>query len=186
MSTKRVLTLAFLRPTLDDPFMNRLTGRVSRHNVCHVELHFDLLNQCFSIIYGEHASLRFKNLSNPNYELVSISVTAHQYENCLNFCKSMSQKKLDFDDHAMYRSFLCPGCCERRSSDVGKTFCSKIITEALQHAGVPGFVDLNPAVMTPSRLMDVAMDSPFKICNSVPYKCQAMINTGVVTLNTQC
>jgi len=185
MSFQRVLTLAFLRPTAEDPFLNRMTGILSSHNVCHVELHFDTINQCFSIVYGEHAGLRLKNLSNPNYELVSISVTTQQYENCLQFCRLASQWQLEFDDPAMYRSYFCPGCCEPSSSAAGRTFCSKIITEALQHAGIPDFINLNPAVMTPSRLMQVALRSPCRLCSSVPFKCNAMIQSGVVAVNYQ-
>lgn len=180
MSSKRVLTLAFLRPAEGDPCLNVWTGKVSRHNVCHVELYFETVNQCFSIIYGETAHLRFKNLSNPQYELVSMSVTAHQYENCLNFCRIATQWNLEFDDPAMYRSFFCPPCCERPSQAAKRTFCSKIITEALQHAQIQDFVNLDPARMTPSRLMDVAVRSPSKVCNSVPFKVNAMVVAGQI------
>ena len=66
----RTLTLAFVRVTPRDHWRNRLTAAVSRHKVCHVELHFESTNQCFSILWGETAGLRCKSLANPHYELV--------------------------------------------------------------------------------------------------------------------
>lgn len=63
--------------------------------------------------------------------------------------------------------------------DSGYTFCSKVITEALQFAGLPEVERLTPACATPSRLMDAVSGSHRRTCNSVPYKRNEMLTKGV-------
>ena len=166
----RTLTFAFNVPVPGDPWLNRATAWISRHPVCHVELFFETVNQCFSIMLGEPAGLRIRNLSNPNYRILSITVSQQEYETCLSFCQSATNWGLTFDDHAMLRSVYAPGCCEPTSQAAGKTFCSKIITEALQYAGIPEFEHLNPALTTPSRLYQTISCSPRLVCSTVPFK----------------
>ena len=48
-ASQRTITLAFVHPGPDDPFMNRFVANVSKHKLCHVELHFESVNQAFSI-----------------------------------------------------------------------------------------------------------------------------------------
>jgi len=50
---------------------------------------------------------------------------------------------------------------------VGKTFCSKIITEALQFAGSPEVRHLSPSAVTPSRLYEAVKDSERRVCHAV-------------------
>ena len=52
-ASHRVLTLAFLRPSEQDHWVNRLSARVSAHPFCHVELFFESVQQCFSVMWGE-------------------------------------------------------------------------------------------------------------------------------------
>ena len=80
---QRVLTLGFLRPSPDDHWVNTLSARASSHPFCHVELYFESLQQSFSIMWGESAGFRAKNLSNPNYTLISLMVSAKEYDACL-------------------------------------------------------------------------------------------------------
>lgn len=177
---QRILTVAFLRPVAEDHWVNRLTGRVSRHPFCHAELFFESLNLCFSIVWGETAGFRFKNLSNPNYSLVSLGVSSQEYDSCLEYCRSSSNHMLQFDDRGMWRSWFpsCLSCtmCDGSSQQRGVTFCSKVITEALQFAGVGETHALLPAATTPSSLYQVLHASPRVICSGVPYKRQAMQN----------
>ena len=175
----RTLSFAFNVPTSDDPALNRLTAWISRHPVCHVELFFETVNQCFSIMMGEPAGLRTRNLSNPNYKILSITVSQSEYDTCLSFCQSASTWGLAFDDHAMFRSIYAPGCCEPSSQAAGKTFCSKIVTEALQYANIPEFEHLNPALTTPSRLYQAVSCSPRLVCSSVPFKRELLARSGV-------
>ena len=174
MSGKYVLSLAFVSPTPDDHWLNRLTAWASRHPFYHVELHLETVDKCFSIQFGDTARLRTKSMANPNYRIVSLSVSSHEYENCLQFCQAAETWDLGFDDPGMYRSWYGTGCCESSSQMVGRTFCSKIITEALQYGHVPEVEHLNPALATPSRLYAAVASSPRVVCSSVPFKRESL------------
>ena len=175
---QRMLTLAFLQPAPEDHWVNRLAARVSAFPFCHVELYFESIQQSFSIMWGETAGFRTKNLSNPNYTLISLSVSAREYDTCLEFCRTTASQGLVFDDRGMWSSWFTPvfACCqEPTSQQKGSTFCSKIILEALQFAGLPEIERLHPSVATPSRIYARIHQSPRIACNSVPYKRQAFL-----------
>ena len=174
------LNIAFMVPTEHDDWVNRLTARVSQHPFCHTEIHFESINQCFSISTVENAGLRAKSLGNPQYRILSLGVTAPEYNSCLSFCQAASTWNLQLDEMAMWRSYYGPGCCELDSRRAGKTFCSKIIAEALQYAGVREAENLNPAITTPSRLYEALHRSPRVVCASVPYKRRALAQTTVL------
>ena len=174
------LNVAFMQADETDHWLNRLTASVSKHPYCHVEIHFDSTNQCFSIVAGELAALRSKSLGNPNYRIVSLGVSAAEYQGCLSFCEAATTWGLSLDDHAMVRSYYGCGCCEPSSRMAGQTFCSKIVAEALQYGGVPEVERLNPATTTPSRLYDAIHRSPRVVCASVPYKRGALAHAATV------
>lgn len=159
--------------------MNRLTSRVSAHPFCHVELFFESLNQCFSIEWGETAGFRPKSLGNPNYQLVSLSVSSREYDTCLEFCRATASQMLSFDNLAMWRSWFPPvltcTLCDQSSQQKGRTFCSKIITEALQFAGVAEVKHILPASTTPSTLYQSVCASNRVICSGVPFKRQSLM-----------
>jgi len=178
--TTHTLNVAFMVPTEQDDWVNRLTARASKHPVCHTEIHFETVNQCFSVSTVENAGLRAKSLGNPQYRIVSLGVTAGEYAACLSFCQAATTWDLPLDEMAMWRSYYAPGCCELDSRRAGKTFCSKIVTEALQYAGVSEVAHLNPAITTPSRLYEALYRSPRIICASVPYKRRAMAQAPVL------
>ncbi len=179
---QKILTVAFLRPAPEDHWMNRLTARASMHPFCHVELFFESLNLCFSIEWNERAGFRFKNLSNPNYHLVSLCVSAREYDACLDFCKSAATQHLLFDNLAMWRAWFPTALtctpCDPSSQHKGRTFCTKIITESLQFAGLGEVERLLPASTTPSSLYHAVVGSPRKICSGVPFKRQALMQLG--------
>lgn len=163
----RMLTLGFLRPPPGDILENRLTAAVSPHGICHAELVFEN-GVAFSIIQEEEvASLRQRTLSNPRYETVTLSVPAAEYHACLSFCKTAHNARLTFDSFGMYLCTVHPGCMQRSSLELGKTFCSKIITEALSHAGAAEVEGLNPSATTPSSLYAAVRASPRRMCHSV-------------------
>lgn len=174
------LSIAFMSPGEGDHWLNRLTARVSRHPLCHAEIHFETTNQCFSIVSGELASIRAKSLGNPNYRIVSLCVTASEYNACLSFCQTAANWELSFDELGMWRSYCGCGCCEPNSRQAGKTFCSKIVTEALQFAGLHEVQHLNPAITTPSRLYEAIHKSQRIVCASVPYKRGVLARTAFV------
>jgi hypothetical protein len=176
---QRVLTLGFLQPSPDDHWVNTLSARASSHPFCHVELYFESLQQSFSIMWGESAGFRAKNLSNPNYTLISLMVSAKEYDACLTYCLSAAKHELAFDSSGMWGSYFAPvlGCsaCDRSSEQTGATFCSKIITEALQFADVREVQGFRASAMTPSRLFARVHRSGRVACNSVPFKRQALL-----------
>ncbi len=163
----RALTLAFLRPAPGDFAENRLTAALSAHGICHVELVFDD-GQAFSIVQEGVASLRARTLSNPNYETVTLSVPAAEYQRCLRFCRDAHARQLTFDRLGMYLCLLHPGgCLQRDSLALGRTFCSKIISEALRHAGAREADALEPSDTSPSALYAAVRDSQRRVCHSV-------------------
>lgn len=167
------LSLAFLRPPSDDRWMNRLTAGVSKHGVCHVELIFEN-NLAFSIYHDSTPFLRQRTMSNPNYEFVSLSVSLKEYRAALQFCRSVVAEGYAFDNRGMYLASIHPGgCAEKPSSAVGKTFCSKIITEALQFADVQEVEGLYPSAVTPSGLYGAVKDSSRRICHTARPVAQA-------------
>jgi hypothetical protein len=139
MANKNI-TLAFLHPVPTDPWLNRLTGAVCANPVCHVELIFDwhimpgsYQRLSFSIRDGETLWLKGKSFNNPQYEYVTLSVPPHEYDACYNFAVNAVSHSLCFDNVGMVASYFYSPCCMRVPSlSAGKTFCSKIITEALQ------------------------------------------------------
>ncbi len=172
------LTLAFFHPLPDDPWINRLTAMVSRNDVCHAELVFDgggAQTQAFSIQHGTTASLRPKTLSNPAYELVTLSVSAQELAACKEFCANASKQEYGFDDVGMALSVVHPGgCCGRSSAQVSKTFCSKIITEAMQFAEMPEVQRMHPSSTTPSMLLEAVRESQRRVCHTVPSRMRAL------------
>lgn len=172
---QRVLTFAFLCPSREDHWVNRLTAAVSRHPFCHVELFFEGQNQCFSIIWGERAGFRAKSLSNPNYRVLSLYVSAREYDSCLQYCQSIASQGLVFDNGGMWCSWLPCQPCAGPSQSTGATFCSKVITEALQFGGLHEVGHLQPSAVTPSVLYTCIKASPRLVCNSVPFKRQSLL-----------
>ena len=161
------LTLAFLRPSADDKWMNRLTARASRHGICHVELVFDGM-MAFSIYHDSTPFLKQRSMSNPGYEFVSLSVSSKEYRAALQFCRSAVAEAYAFDDRGLYLASVHPGgCLDKPSSAVGKTFCSKIITEALQFGDVEEVDHLYPSAVTPSSLYAAVKDSQRRVCHCV-------------------
>jgi hypothetical protein len=175
---QRILTLAFLTPVAEDHWVNRLAASASTHPFCHVELYFESIEQSFSIVWGETAGFRGKSLGNPNYTLVSLCVPIKEYDTALEFCRSAATQQLRFDDRGMWLSWLPQAhCCGGSTSqERGGTFCSKIIAEALQFAGLPEVAGLDPSAATPSRLFERVRHSRRVACNSVPFKRQALMN----------
>ena len=181
---QRVITVAFLSPGMNDPWENRLTAAMSTHPFCHAELYFESINQSFSIQSGEKAGFRTKNLSNPNYNLVSLLVSNKEYDASLEFCRTVSSQDITFDERGMWLSWfpsaMCCATCQSNSQTRGKTFCSKIITEAMQFAGFREVEHIHPSATTPSDLYACMRGSRRIACNSVPFKRHALMMTPIL------
>ena len=184
MSTpQRVLTLAFLRPGVNDPSFNHLVASMCKHKICHAELLFED-NRAFSIFAGQQVFFKPRTLSNPDYELISLSVSAMEYTSVYGFCQQAADSCLGFTDVGMVASYLQPKACPfihtSASLHTGSTFCSKIVTEALKFGGLPEVERLIPCTTTPSCLYDAVRDSPRKLLCSVPYKRDQLCRVGVL------
>ena len=114
---QRTLTLSFLRPSQDDFVVNRLTGALSKHGICHVELVFDC-NQAFSIYHNSTPFLRHRSFSNPRYEHITLGVSQKEYTHALQFCKNAVEQQYAFDDKGLYLASIHPGGCFEKSSAV--------------------------------------------------------------------
>ena len=180
---ERILTLAFLFPTAADAALNIFVARMSKHGVCHVEIVFED-DMAFSIFAGGTVFLRQRSFSNPDYYIISVSVSNAEYQSIYNYCKSAASHDIKFSDYGMYASYLQPRACPilntGESVKIGSTFCSKIVTEALHFADVREVQHLIPCTTTPSCLYSAFQDSERKILSSVPYKREQMKQEGAL------
>jgi hypothetical protein len=172
-SRQCILTLAFLFPTDEDAFLNRLVAKMSKHKVCHVELVFED-DMAFSIFAGGDVFFRQRSFSNPDYHIISITVPSSEYHAAYSYCKSAVEHEISFSNYGMYASYMqpkgCPFLNTGTSVHIGSTFCSKIVTEALQFAGNCETEHLIPCTTTPSCLFAAFQDSQRKVLSSVSYK----------------
>ena len=159
----RFIKLAFLELDSDEPFMNRLTAWVSKNKVFHVELGFEN-NEYFSIMYKCPLSLRPKTLDNPHYNIHTLQITPLQYTLLYNTCTNLTKRDIQFDSAGLWYVYLYKLCCcfsegETNLDDVKHTFCSKIITQVLQHIGLPQVMHLHPESTSPSDLLEAIKHS---------------------------
>ena len=183
---QRILIVAFLFPGGSDrQLLNRLVAGASRHKTCHVEIVFED-DMAFSIFSGSKVFFKQRSFSNPDYSLVSLSVTSAEYSSLYSFCQSAASHELGFSDVGMVLSYVQPTRCPifntAPSVEVGHTFCSKIVAEALQFAGVPEVEHLIPCTTTPSCLYAAFMDSPRRVLSSVSYRREQLRQAGVVRI----
>lgn len=168
---KKVLTVAFLSPAHDDPWINKMTAKVGEHPFCHVKLVFDWgtnHSEGFSIQHGQKAMLRRTKLTNPGYKVLSLAMPLSNYQTLRRFCEDVSASNISFDNIGMYLASIHPGGCGHISSKtLGSTFCSKIICEALQAGGIPETLSLCPSACTPSRLYTALCGSPSQILSPI-------------------
>lgn len=180
----RIIILAFLFPEgSDNPLLNRVVAKVSKYKTCHVELVFED-DMSFSIFAGSRLFFKKRTFSNPEYHLLSLSVSHAEYASLYSFCQSASTHDLGFSDVGMYMCYLQPQQCPvfntSPSVEVGHTFCSKIVTEALHFAGTPEVEDLIPCTTSPSCLYGAFKDSPRRVLSSVGYRQEQLRQVGVV------
>jgi hypothetical protein len=181
---QRIIILAFLFPnSQDNPPLNMLVAKVSKYATCHVELVFED-DMSFSIFAGSKLFFKHRTFSNPEYKLLSVAVSHAEYNSLYNFCQSASKHELGFTDVGMYMCYLQPRHCPvfntPPSVEVGYTFCSKIVTEALQFAGASEAEHLIPCTTSPSCLYGAFKDSPRLVLSSVGYKREQLRQVGVI------
>lgn len=183
----RILTIAFLFPdSRNNPLLNTLVARVSKHKTCHVELVFED-DMAFSIFAGSNIFFKQRTFNNPDYTLIPLSIPNAEYVTLYNFCQSVATHDVGFTDLGMIFSYIqpqnCPFINTAPSTQLGYTFCSKIVTEALQFAGNPEVEHLIPCTATPSCLYGAFKDSPRQIVSSVSSRREKLRQVGVVWCN---
>ena len=177
----RILVVAFLFPGPDDDGFNQFVAKISRNKCCHVELVFED-QMAFSIFKGSNLFFRPRSFSNPEYQLISLYVSPSEYAAVYSFCQQAHSSEVGFTDMGMVAAYAqpCPIFNTRPSFELGYTFCSKIVTEALQMGGVEEAEHLVPCMTTPSTLFSALKDSRRVVSHPVPYKCQQQKESGRV------
>jgi len=147
--------LLFYKPTYDDPFQNRLVAQFDGP-FCHVEMAFPdkygeepwEKNVYGSSIYqDECVFFKTKTYKRDGYVSYAIEVSNVQYHKVKNYCKQQMERKTPFSRVAMYAAFL-----PVQLFSTSGTFCSKHVAMALQYANVDLVMNMNPHIMTPSKL----------------------------------
>lgn len=183
---QRTLKLAFLYPGPEDPLLNRVVARVSKNPVCHVELVFED-DMSFSIFQGSNLFFRHRTFSNPEYKVVALNVSSEEYLKSYFFCQEAVKHDFVFTDVGMLGSYFqprhCPFLCSSPSGYSGSTFCSKIVTEALQFGEIPEVAHLIPSTTTPSLLLDTVGESPRCVLDTVQFRKQQLFEAGIVRVN---
>ena len=179
-SRNRYVTLGFLTPDAEDPAINRLVAHVSTHPFCHVELELGD-GRSFSIFDGGTVFLREKSFANPNYVLLSLAVTDAEHAAVSRFCTDAVARKIGFHNIGMFSAYIRPRCIAGTpSTQLGSTFCSKIVTEALQHGCIKEVSGMNPSCVTPSALYTALRGSERLSIGSVPARHKQLIQFGCI------
>ncbi len=178
----RILTVAFLFPESgDNDWFNRVVARVSRHPCCHVELVFED-DMSFSIFSNSKLFFKKRTFSNPEYRLVSLSVSSLEYATAYSFCAAAMSHEIDFNELGIYAAYFqpCPMLYRQSSIETGYTFCSKVVAEALQAARVQEAEELVPCMTTPSVLYEALKGSGRRVHHSVRFKMDQLRQVGAV------
>ena len=110
-----------------------------------------------------------------------------EYQAAYAFCHKSIQDDLGFTDVGMIGACLqppgCAMCCNKPSEATGNTFCSKIVTEALQYAALPEVSHLHPCTTTPSLLLDAIRSSQRGVCDTSEFRRNNAFDSGIVFVN---
>jgi len=177
-----IVTAAFLFPVgWDNDWFNLFVAGISANSCCHVELVFED-DMAFSIFSQSNLFFRRRSFANPQYRLVSLSVTPEQYSKAYRFCADAVRHDIAFNEMGIYTAYMqpCPMFYTGSSQEEGMTFCSKIVTEALQAAGIKEVDDLTPCTTTPSTLYTALSYSDRKIGHSLSFKREQLRTSGAL------
>ncbi len=154
-SEKVQLYLLFYKPASDDPFLNRLVAFFDGP-FCHVEMAipkrvgdepWDRTMLASSIYQNQTVFFKPKTYAREGYVSFAIEISVAQLYKIKSFCKHHTDRGTPFSLGAMYAAYL-----PFQLVETDATFCSKHVTQALQHAGVSVTDSINPALTTPSNL----------------------------------
>lgn len=165
----RKINVMFYTPPHTDSFLNRAVSWYDPP-YSHVELSFEDGHAC-SIFNGESVFMQQRSYANPNYDVLTIGVSHDSYLKVLTFCKKLHKQKVGFDSWGMFSSVI-PFCSQSPRHDA--TFCSRLVTEALQQASLAALEGENSVKMTPSRLHRLIKVVPDTMLDTVPARCMRL------------
>ena len=154
-SEKVQLYLLFYKPAPDDPMLNRVVAYFDSP-FCHVEMAlpmkvggepWDRVMMGSSIYQNQTVFFKPKTYERDGYVSFSIEISVAQLYKIKSFCRHHTETMTPFNVYAMYAAYL-----PVQILDTNGTFCSKHVTQALQHANVSLVHGINPALTTPSSL----------------------------------
>ena len=154
-SEKVQLYLLFYKPAPDDPMLNRIVAYFDSP-FCHVEMAlpmkvggepWDRVMMGSSIYQNQTVFFKPKTYERDGYVSFSIEISVAQLYKIKSFCRHHTKNMTPFNVYAMYAAYL-----PVQLLDTNGTFCSKHVTQALQHANVSLAHGINPALTTPSSL----------------------------------
>ena len=154
-SEKVQLYLLFYKPAPDDPMLNRIVAYFDSP-FCHVEMAlpmkvggepWDRVMMGSSIYQNQTVFFKPKTYERDGYVSFSIEISVAQLYKIKSFCRHHTKNMTPFNVYAMYAAYL-----PVQLLDTDGTFCSKHVTQALQHANVSLAHGINPALTTPSSL----------------------------------
>ena len=129
----KTLRVWFYDPTADsEGFVNKLVSRLDSP-FCHVGVQFADDRAC-SIYMGSKVVLRSRTFDSPNYVCLHMPCSDVQHTLAAGHAQHMHSQALSFSSLQMTSCFLWAPA----PSSPQNTFCSKLVTEILQQAGVLG------------------------------------------------
>jgi hypothetical protein len=170
LKMKRKINVMFYRPPPSDVFLNQLVALYDPP-YSHVELSFED-GMASSIFNGETVFMCARTFSNPNYDIVTVTVSEEGYRRARAFCAHAHRTKVGFDSFGMFAAMLPVQLLAPKHD---KTFCSRFVLEALQQAQLPGVHAENSMRMTPSRLYAIVSKQAGLMVDTVPARCQRLV-----------
>jgi len=188
--------LLFYKPTVKDPFQNRLVAFFNGP-YCHVEMAFPEKHgdeiwekeiYGTSVYQGETIFFKPKTYQRDGYFSFAIEVTQAQRIKIKEYCRMQSERQVMFNRWAMYLAYL-----PFHLMNIEGTFCSKHVASALQMGQVEGLDKVNPALVTPSSLFRMLlkksqMDSPIvhvvpsRMCEDVQQSSAQSLLREIITV----
>jgi len=129
----KTLRVWFYDPASDsEGLINKLVASID-WPFCHVELQFADDRAC-SIYMGSAVALRTRTFDSPNYQCLRLACSDHQHTLAAGHAKHLHGKGLLFSSLQMTSCLLWASAMPSNKH----TFCSKLVTEILQQAGLVG------------------------------------------------
>jgi len=159
------LRVWFYDPAADsEGIINKLVASIDRP-FCHVELQFADDRAC-SIYMGSAVALRTRTFDSPNYVCLRLPCTDVQHTLAASHAEHMHGKGLLFSSLQMTSCLLWASAVPSPKN----TFCSKLVTEILQQAGLvgPGVDAHSTSPSALHRLLQAQAQAPPAVAPPLP------------------